>query len=96
MLEAIDGKDCLEEIKTDKPNLVILDVMMPGMDGWEVSRKIKEEASTHAIHISILSVLSDPEAMKKSLDYAHADMQLSKPIDFYMLNKTIRSLISEN
>jgi two-component system cell cycle response regulator len=56
--------------------------MMPGMDGWEVCRKIKNDPKRKSITVIIFSVLSDPEDKEKSLEYARADGHLSKDLGF--------------
>jgi DNA-binding response OmpR family regulator len=93
VLEASDGKSSLDIVKKEKPDLVLLDIMMPDLDGWEVSKKIKEDRSFKSTPISMLSVLSTAEAVDKSLKYAHADVHLFKPIDFYLLTNTVKSLL---
>jgi len=95
VVEIKDGEACLATIKKEQPDLILLDIMMPGLDGWEVSKRLKEDESSKDIPVSMLSVLSSPEAVKKSISYAHADTHLSKPIDFYMLNKTVKALIEK-
>jgi CheY-like chemotaxis protein len=92
VFEAADGMQSLKLIKKVKPDLVLLDIMMPGMDGWEVSRQVKEDPALQDVPISMLSVRSSPEDVNKSKEYAHADVHISKPIDFYMLNKTVSTL----
>ncbi len=93
VIEAEDGAQALKLVKEKKPDLILLDIMMPGMDGWEVSRRIKEDESLRDVPISMLSVLSAPEEVNKSLEYSHADVHISKPIDFYTLNKAVKRLI---
>ncbi len=95
VIEAEDGKKCLAIIKEEKPDLVLLDIMMPDLDGWEVARRIKEDESSHDIPVSMLSVLASPADVKKSMEYAHADVHISKPIDFYMLNNTVKELTTK-
>ena len=53
--EAINGFDCLEKIKKIKPNLILLDVMMPEMDGLEVCQQIKSDPKNHDILICFLT-----------------------------------------
>jgi len=95
VIEAENGEACLEKINQEQPNLILLDILMPGIDGWEVCRKIKEDESLAHIPVSMLSVLSDSEDVRKSLKYALADTHLSKPIDFSLLEETVEKLISE-
>ena len=95
VIEAKGGPQCFEMIKKEKPDLIILDILMPDMNGWEVSRKIKADESSRDIPISMLSVLSDPSDVKKSLTYASADLHLSKPIDFKILSTNIKHLLKE-
>jgi CheY-like chemotaxis protein len=95
VIEAEDGKQCLAMMDEVRPDLVLMDIMMPDLDGWEVSRRIKEDESYRDIPVSMLSVLSSADDVKKSMDYAHADVHISKPIDFYALNKTVKDLTAK-
>lgn len=56
------GKECLERLKERKPDLILLDIRMPGMDGWDVLKEIKRDKRTKAIPVMIYTV------MEKSLD----------------------------
>jgi CheY-like chemotaxis protein len=94
--EAYSGEECLEILKKEKPDLIFMDIMMPGIDGWEAARKIKSDPKTKDIPISMLSVKSDPEDFKRSREYAGADDHLSKPVDFNLLLDTAQILISKN
>src|ERR1700687_586162 len=60
----MDGKSALEEVQANKPDLVILDIMLPVMDGFEVCRQIKENPETRHIPVIMLT------AKKNSLDVA--------------------------
>jgi len=92
--EAYSGEEALELVKKEKPDLIFMDIMMPGMDGWETAKTIKDNPQTKDIPISMLSVKSDPEDMKRSSEYAGADRHLTKPVDFSLLLHTAESLIS--
>ncbi|MFQ5801163.1 MAG: response regulator [Candidatus Hydrothermarchaeales archaeon] len=94
--EASSGEECLEMLEKEKPDLIFMDIMMPGIDGWEVARKIKKDPQTSDILISMLSVKSDPEDRKKSREYSLADEHLSKPVDFDMLVATADALLLTN
>lgn len=92
--EAYSGEECLELVKKDKPDLIFMDIMMPGIDGWEAARKIKTDPETSDIPISMLSVKCDSEDLKRSREYAGADEHLCKPLDFNQLLSTVETLLS--
>ncbi|RMF88960.1 MAG: response regulator [Methanobacteriota archaeon] len=95
VVEASGGPQCLELIKREKPDLVILDILMPDLNGWEVCRTLKESPSLPKMPVAMLSVLGDTEDMKTSLDYALADSHLTKPVDFPVLSMTIKELLKK-
>jgi CheY-like chemotaxis protein len=90
---ATSGEECLRRIGVEKPDLILLDIMMPGMDGWEVCREIKGGESYPHVPVSMLSVRKDPEDVSKSLQYAGADAHLSKPVNLDELKKTVTTLL---
>lgn len=89
---ACSGKECLERVKDDRPDIIFLDVMMPGMDGWEVCREIKDNPSTSSIPVSMLTVMNDAEDITKSLS-AGADQHLGKPINFKEVLNSVEDLL---
>ncbi len=76
---AKDSTECFEKLKKKTPDLILLDVMMPGMDGWEVAKKIREDSAYKDVIISMLTVKSDNEDKIKSLTDAHS-WHISKPV----------------
>ncbi len=94
--EAYSGEECLKIVKTEKPDLIFMDIMMPGIDGWETAKTIKTNPKTKDIPISMLSVKSDPEDLKRSREYAGADHHLTKPVDFSLLLQTVETLTADN
>ncbi|MFQ5975485.1 MAG: response regulator transcription factor [Candidatus Hydrothermarchaeales archaeon] len=88
---ARSGKECLDRIKKEKPDIVLLDIMMSKIDGWEVCKKIKE--SKMGVPVSMLSVRRSDDSVKKSLEYAHADNHLTKPINIKEVIKTVKDLV---
>lgn len=76
-LKEINGKNALETFRNEKVNLVILDVMMPEMDGWEVCKKIREFSQ---VPIIMLTARSDKLNLVKGLNIG-ADDYLTKPFD---------------
>jgi two-component system OmpR family response regulator len=57
---AYGGEECLEILKTVTPDLILLDIMMPGMNGWEVQRRLKENVIWRQIPVVILTAVGDP------------------------------------
>jgi len=67
--QAYNGKEALEKIKHNKPDLVILDIAMPEMDGWEVSHQIRMHKETKELPIIIVSSISKPEDVEQGKSY---------------------------
>jgi DNA-binding response OmpR family regulator len=76
---ATDGKDALAKIEEVQPALVLLDVMMPGMDGWEVARIVKNHPNFHDVRVIMLTARSDFTDKHEGLR-AGADDYIVKPI----------------
>jgi two-component system, sensor histidine kinase and response regulator len=90
--EGYDGIEALERVEEGAPDIVLLDVMMPRMDGYEVCQKMKEDESTRFIPIVMVTALKELEDKIKSIE-AGADDFLTKPIVKIELLTRIRSLI---
>lgn len=90
---ASSGAEALEKIGDINPDLVLMDIMMPDMDGWEVCKKIKENKNLKNIKVSMLSIRKSGEDIKKSFEYAHADEHLTKPIYPELLIKKVEDLL---
>jgi CheY-like chemotaxis protein len=82
--EAYDGIDCLEKVEERLPDAIVLDVMMPRLDGYETSKKLKSQEHTKDIPVVIVTALNDIANQIKSID-AGADDFLSKPIEEKLL-----------
>jgi len=89
---AVDGPSALEAIASFQPDIVLLDVMMPGMDGFEVCRRVKSNKPTAHIPIVMVTALSDPSDRVRGLD-SGADDFLTKPVDDIALFARVRSLV---
>jgi CheY-like chemotaxis protein len=87
--EALSGEECLERLKEERPDLILMDVMMPGIDGWEATKKIKENEDTKDIPVIMLTVKREEEDMSKSFQYSHSDAHVGKPIVREKLLNTI-------
>lgn len=77
--EAEDGFDALDKIRKNQPDVVLLDVMMPGMDGFAVCEQLRNEAATAELPIIMLSAKTDLDSINKGLR-AGATVYLTKPI----------------
>lgn len=77
LLQAYNGQQALQLLNTFTPDLVILDVMMPGINGIELCKRLRERTETQATPVIIMSALSDPETRRQALE-AGADAYLSK------------------
>jgi DNA-binding response OmpR family regulator len=71
--QAIDGEEGLKKIKEEKPDLVLLDLILPGIDGFEVLARIKEEQEVVKIPVIVLSNLGQKEDVEKGLQLGAVD-----------------------
>jgi DNA-binding response OmpR family regulator len=78
---ASDGNDGLAQARAARPDLILLDVMMPGMDGFQVLRSLKQQPTTRTIPVIMLTAQSDGRSVLNGID-GGAEAYLSKPIDF--------------
>jgi len=93
--EAYDGVDCLEKVAERKPDAVVLDVMMPRMDGYETVKNLKANDDSKHIPVVIVTALNDVANQLKSIE-AGADDFLSKPIEEKLLIAKVRLLSNLN
>jgi two-component system sensor histidine kinase/response regulator len=91
--EAYDGEEALKQVTGYNPDLIVLDVMMPKIDGYEVCQRLKIDETTRYIPILMLTAKSDVESKVKGLDIG-ADDYLPKPFDYKELSARVRSLLS--
>jgi len=92
VVEATDGEEALSQAKSEKPDLVILDVMMPGMSGWEVCRAIREDRSLEKTAVLMLTGIGERLNEMTSPLYG-ADAYLDKPFDFGDLDDRIKEIM---
>ena len=89
---AENGEDALQRLKQQPVALVILDIMMPGMDGVEACRQIRSDAATSAIPIVMCSALSADEDVRRARD-AGASHMICKPFNLVGLGAVVRSFL---
>jgi two-component system cell cycle response regulator len=92
VMTAPDGPTALERVAADPPDLIILDIMMPGMDGFEVCHRLKADPASAYIPVVMITALNAPEERVRGLD-AGADDFLTRPVDDIALFARIRSLL---
>ncbi len=90
---AEDGNKALELAKREKPDLVLLDVMMPGKSGWEVARALKHDPVTQAVKIVMVSAIGEKTNEITAPIYG-ADAHIDKPFEFEKLEKVISGLLA--
>lgn len=91
--EAVDGADALTHIARERPALVVMDLSMPGMDGSEATRKIKENPETRDIRVLVLSGHATGELVE-SAHAAGADEVVTKPVLPTALVAAVRRLLA--
>ena len=94
ILKAENGKEALEMIK-QKPDLVILDIMMPKMDGYEVCEKLKSDPATRSIPIIMLTAKHSIDDLKKAIG-VDVDEYITKPFEPELLKKRIDAYLGED
>ncbi|MAB13679.1 PleD family two-component system response regulator [Parvibaculum sp.] len=89
---ASSGPEALEAVKECQPDIILLDVMMPGMDGFEVCRRLKSSSETEHIPVIMVTALDQPKDRVQGLE-AGADDFLTKPVNDLALFARVRSLV---
>jgi two-component system, OmpR family, alkaline phosphatase synthesis response regulator PhoP len=90
--QAQDGYQAIEMIDTDKPDLVILDVMMPKISGFEVCKKLKTDPKTADLPIIMVTALSEMGDIERAIDCGTDDF-LSKPVNRIELLTRVKTML---
>ncbi|MFW5966202.1 MAG: response regulator transcription factor [Persicimonas sp.] len=95
LIEAVDGAETLENIIVHRPNLVILDVMMPELSGWEICKYVRQrEEAFESVGIVMLTAIG-PTNNELTSPLFGADDYIDKPFDFDELEFKVRKVLSE-
>lgn len=93
--EAEDGFDALEKVMISQPDIILLDVMMPGMDGFSVCEELRQRKETSTLPIIMLSAKTDLDSINKGLRVG-ATKYLTKPISPDDLTQHVKDILDSN
>jgi DNA-binding response OmpR family regulator len=91
--EAADGPSGLEKARADRPDVILLDVMMPGLDGWRVAEQLVDDPATRGIPIVFLTARAEFRDRAKGLDMGGVDY-ITKPFNPLELAPLVRGLLA--
>jgi two-component system, OmpR family, alkaline phosphatase synthesis response regulator PhoP len=92
VLEAADGPTGLEKARAEKPDVVLLDVMMPGLDGWRVAEELLDDPGTSAIPIVFLTARAEARDRARGIDLGGVDY-ITKPFNPVELAPVVNDLL---
>ncbi len=92
VLEAADGPSGLDVAKEERPDVILLDVMMPGLDGWSVAERLLEDSRTREIPIIFLTARAEFRDRARGLDIGGIEY-ITKPFNPIELAPTVRDLL---
>lgn len=92
IIQALSGEEGLNKAHKEKPDLIILDLAMPGMDGFEVCEKLKVDRDCKAVPVVVLSAKFQPNDIQFARELG-ADAYLTKPVDLKVLLTQIESFL---
>ncbi len=93
VIAAINGQQALDKVAAESPELIILDIGLPDIDGWEVARRLKAGPDTRSIPIIVLTAYTVIESREKALETGCDDFE-TKPIEYGGLLKKIELLVA--
>ena len=93
VITAANGLEAMDLVAAESPDVVLLDIMMPKMSGFEVCMRIKSNPTTHDIVVVMVTALSETGDIERAAECG-ADDYLSKPIDRHALVELVRNLLA--
>ena len=93
-LVASEGRSCLEIAQREQPDIILLDIMLPGLSGYEVCSELKRDGRTHSIAVIMMTALEDMESRIHGYKVG-ADNFLVKPINYNEVKAIIQKLLKE-
>ena len=95
ILEAKDGDEGIRRAVSEQPDIILMDLMMPGTDGIEASRRLKADPATAGTPVILLSARREPQTKREGFD-AGIDQYVEKPFDLDEMDARIRSMIDKS
>lgn len=92
VMTAVDGVDCLEKVKQFSPDLILLDIMMPRMSGFQVCKQLKNDPATRDIQIIMVTALNELGDIEQATECGTDDF-VSKPVNKFELLTRVKSLL---
>lgn len=92
VVSALNGPTGLEKAKSDKPDLILLDLMMPGMDGFQVAKRLKGDPNTAGIPIIVFTAAVNPE-LSQRVSEIHALDYITKPFESKDLLEKVKKVL---
>ncbi len=89
---AVDGRDTLDKVASFKPDLILLDIMMPKLSGFEVCKKLKDDKTTRRIMILMVTALNELGDIERATECGTDDF-VSKPVNKFELITRVKSLL---
>lgn len=95
VVSAANGEEAIEEVARQKPDLIILDIMMPGIDGIETCRRIRADPATAATPVLLFSALSGDQDVERAR-LAGANHLITKPFNLVGLGSVVKSFFASD
>jgi CheY-like chemotaxis protein len=92
VVSAEDGVKGLREARAARPDVIVLDIGLPGMDGWEVLRRLRADAETHSVKVLVLTAHAQPEVARQANEVG-ADDFMTKPFRPAELRERLEDLL---
>jgi len=87
---AMDGESALESVESELPDIILLDIMMPGMDGYEVCQRLKSDTKTAGIPIVFLTAMTDDENRARGIELGAVDY-ITKPFEISDVKAVVKA-----
>jgi CheY-like chemotaxis protein len=92
-MEAYSGAEALQKIQLKRPNIILLDIMMPGMDGYEVARRVKADTANKDVVIAMVSAKKEDHDILTGIDVGAVSF-ITKPFNPYDLQEKVADLLT--